>query len=136
MNLALLLGNLTRDPEARLTPSGVMVVGFSVATNKKVKGEEYTQYHNIVVWGNGPGENGQAGACNEFLRKGSKVLVRGEIQTRSWEDKEGTKRYTTEIVAEKFGGVTFLDGRRNGNGGEQHQEQEAAAAVPPDDIPF
>lgn len=98
-NQATLLGNITRDPEFRVIPSGQAVISFSIATNRRWttadgKQQENVQYHNIVAWGK------LAEICQKILYKGRKVLVVGRLQTRNWEGQDGLKRYTTEIVAD------------------------------------
>ena len=93
VNKVILLGNLGGDPEARTTTNGMNVVNFSLATTEKWKGESKTEWHKIVVFGK------LAEICEKFLRKGSSVYIEGRIQTRGWEDKEGNKRSSTEIVA-------------------------------------
>jgi len=98
-NQAIVLGNLTRDPEFRYTPNGQAVCSFSVATNRRwttAEGQqqENVQFHNIVAWGK------LAEICNKILYKGRKALVVGRLQTRNWEGQDGVKRYTTEIVAD------------------------------------
>lgn len=100
LNQVTLLGNLTRDPELRYTSDGKAVIGFSIATNRQwtmESGEkkEATDYHDIVFWGKA------AEIINQFVHKGTKILVQGRLQTRSWE-KEGQKRYKTEIVGDDF----------------------------------
>ncbi|MES2953707.1 MAG: single-stranded DNA-binding protein [Patescibacteria group bacterium] len=101
-NKALLIGNVTRDPEMRNLPSGIPVASFGLATNRVwrdpsgVKKED-TQFHNIVVFGK------QADVVSKYAKKGSMLMVEGRIQTRSWDDKaDGTKKYRTEIVAERI----------------------------------
>ena len=99
INKALIYGNLTRDPEMKSLPSGIAVTSFSVATNRVYKDkngakQESTDFHNIVAFGR------QAETVHQYLRKGSGVYVEGRIQTRSWDDKDGTKKYRTEIVAD------------------------------------
>ncbi len=114
VNKVILVGNLGKDPELRNTTSGTSVCEFSIATGEKWKGkdgqmQERTEWHRIIVWG--PlGET-----CAKFLSKGRQVYLEGRIQTRSWEDKDGNKRYTTEIVARE---VQFLGtgGGRSGDG--------------------
>ena len=101
INKAMIYGNLTRDPETRALPNGTPVSSFSVATNRVYKDkngakQESVDYHNVVVFGR------QAEIVTQYLRKGSSVFVEGRIQTRSWDDKDGTKKYRTEIVAEGF----------------------------------
>lgn len=98
-NQAIILGNLTRDPEFKHIPSGQAVVNFSIATNRRWttpdgNQQENTQFHNIVAWGK------LAEICDKILYKGRKVLVVGRMQTRNWEGQDGVKRNTTEIVAD------------------------------------
>jgi single-strand DNA-binding protein len=100
-NKAIVIGNLTRDPEIKALPSGIQVTSFSVATNRVWKDkngtkQESVDYHNIVVFGR------QAETVAQYLKKGSSVLVEGRMQTRSWDDKtSGEKKYRTEIVADR-----------------------------------
>lgn len=103
MNKAILIGNLTRDPEARQTPSGVSVCSFSIAVNRRfanAQGERQADFFTIVTW------RGLADNCARYLKKGSKVAVCGAIQNRTYDAQDGTKRYITEIIAED---VQFLD---------------------------
>ena len=113
VNKAILVGNLGRDPELRHTPNGQAVVNFTLATSetwtdKSGERQERTEWHRIVVWGK------TAEMCNQYLSKGRTVYVEGRIQTREWEDKDGNKRYTTEINAST---VNFI-GPRTGGGGD------------------
>jgi single-strand DNA-binding protein len=112
VNKAILVGNLGRDPELRYTGSGTAVANFTLATTERVKSgdgyEERTEWHRIVAWGR------TAELCAQYLNKGRSVYIEGRIQTREWEDKEGQKRKTTEIVANT---VQFLGGRGQGDGG-------------------
>lgn len=106
VNKAIIIGNLGSDPEKRVTGTGQTVVNFNVATNerwtdKSGQKQERTEWHRIVVWGQ-QGEN-----CAQYLTKGRPVYIEGRIQTRQWDDKDGNKRYTTEIVAQR---VQFLGG--------------------------
>jgi single-strand DNA-binding protein len=101
LNKVFLIGNLTRDPELRTLPSGMSVTSFGIATNrvwKNQQGErqEDVQFHNIVVFGR------QAEIVSQYLTKGSLVLVEGRIQTRSWDGRDGSKQYRTEIIAERI----------------------------------
>jgi single-strand DNA-binding protein len=110
LNKAMIIGNLTKDPEVRQTGSGMQVASFSIATNmvwKDASGQkqEKVEFHNIVAWKN------LADICARYLKKGSKVYVEGRLQTRDWQGKDGLKRYTTEIVAEN---MIMLDGRGQG----------------------
>ena len=112
VNKAILVGNLGRDPELRTTPNGQSVVNFTLATSetwtdKSGERVERTEWHRIVVWGR------TAEMCNQYLSKGRTVYVEGRIQTREWEDKDGNKRYTTEINANT---VNFIGPRGSGGG--------------------
>jgi len=113
LNKAMIIGNLTRDPEVKTIPSGQTVTSFGVATNFVWKdaqtGEQKKQseFHNIVAWRK-LGE-----ICGQYLKKGSKVYIEGRLQTRSWDDPSGTKHYRTEIVADN---MIMLD-RAGGEGG-------------------
>ncbi|MBQ7351304.1 MAG: single-stranded DNA-binding protein [Clostridia bacterium] len=134
MNKCILIGNLTKDPELSTTTNGVAVCRFAIAVSRKYSnadGERETDFLNIVVWRN-LGEN-----CHKFLKKGSKVGVVGNIQSRSYDATDGTKRYVTEIVAEE---VEFLSTR---NQDEQSAKvstgsEEVAKLQPIDDdgLPF
>ena len=101
LNKAMIIGNLTRDPEVKTTPSGQNVATFSVATNRvwtnaQGQKQEAVEYHNIVAWGK------LAEICGQYLNKGKKVYVEGRIQTRDWQGQDGVKRYKTEIVIENM----------------------------------
>ena len=128
-----IMGHLGRDPEMRYTQGGQAVCNFSVATSERWKDksgeyQEQTEWHRIVVWAK------QAENCAEYLAKGSLVFVDGRLQTREWTDKEGGKRQSTEIVAER---VTFLDKKGSQGGGQRRQEESFEG--PPhddDDVPF
>lgn len=94
----MIIGRLTRDPEARTTPGGQQVTTFSVATgfqwkDKSGQKKENTEFHNVVTW------NKLAEICAQYLKKGMQVYIEGRLQTRNWEGKDGVKRYTTEIIA-------------------------------------
>lgn len=150
-NQAIILGNLTREPELRSTASGQSVVSFSVATNrrwtnKEGQQQEEAEFHNIVAWGK------LAEICAQILYKGRKVLVSGRLQTRNWEGQDGVKRFTTEIVADQVSAVGPArpgEPATDGSGGtplaaapkgKQPAAQPAPATVPDeinlDDIPF
>jgi len=109
VNMAIVVGNLTRDPEMRYTPKGHAVTSFSVATNRawQTDGEqrEDVQYHNVVAW------NKLAEICTQLLSKGRKVYIQGRLQTRNWEDQNRVKHYRTEIVANE---MVVLDRRPGG----------------------
>ncbi len=101
LNKVFILGNLTRDPELRQTPSGQTVCSFALATNRFYtdntgQKQKQAEFHNIVAWGR------QAEIVNQYLKKGSSILVEGRLQTRSWQDAQGTKHWRTEIVAERI----------------------------------
>jgi single-strand DNA-binding protein len=148
VNKAILIGNLGRNPEIRYTQAGQSVCNFSVATNerwtdKSGQPQERTEWHRVVVWGK------QGEHCGQYLSKGRSVYVEGRIQTREWNDKEGRKNYTTEIIATQ---VTFLGGKGDGashgvGGGEElgppPPELDSAQVAGPatgkggeEDIPF
>ena len=121
VNKVILVGNLGRDPEVRSTQDGAKIVQLSLATSESWKdratGErrERTEWHRVVIF-----NERLADVAEQYLRKGSKLYVEGQLQTRKWQDKEGQDRYTTEIVLGKFRGeLTMLDGRSSeGGGGE------------------
>ncbi|HKK01757.1 MAG TPA: single-stranded DNA-binding protein [Desulfuromonadales bacterium] len=154
VNKVILVGNLGKDPELRYTPSGAAVVTFSLATTERYKDrngdqQEKTEWHNIVAW------RQLAEICGKYLHKGKQVYIEGKIQNRSYDDRDGNKRYITEIVADQMqmlgragdeGGGGF-----SGNREQQRPRQEKPAsrsqspahedfADPPfnpdDDIPF
>ena len=127
-NKALILGNLGADPELRYTANNQAVTSLSVATNhtwSDAKGErqERTEWHRVIVFGR-TAEN-----CANYLQKGSTVHVEGRIQTREWEDKDGHKRYTTEIVANS---VQFLSNTKGAGEGQGSNESH----INEEDIPF
>lgn len=116
VNKVILIGNLGKDPEVRYTPGGQAVANFNIATNenwtdKQGQKQERTEWHRIVVWGKA------AELCGEYLSKGRQVYIEGRLQTREWNNKEGQKQYTTEVVANPVGGVVFLSGGERGAGG-------------------
>jgi single-strand DNA-binding protein len=113
VNKVILIGNLGADPELKYTPSNRPVCNLSVATNEVFKDkagqrQERTEWHRVTVWGE------QAEHCSKYLSKGRSVYVEGRLQTRSWDDKEGKKRYSTDIVADR---VVFLSGASGEGGG-------------------
>ena len=100
-NQAIILGNVTKDPEMRYTPNGRAVISFSVATNRRWTNQEgqqqeETEFHNIVAWGK------LAEICSQILYKGRKVLVAGRLRTRTWEGQDGVQRRSTEIIADNI----------------------------------
>jgi single-strand DNA-binding protein len=148
LNRAIVIGNLTRDPEMKSLPSGIAVTTFSLATNRVWKDkngarQEAVDYHNVVVFGR------QAETTAQYLKKGSAALVEGRMQTRSWDADDGTKRYRTEIVADR---VQF--GSRPSDAPQGNKESKAPKdtsakgkdvldtieypeeEIDPDDIPF
>jgi len=137
INKVILIGNLGRDPEVRYTPDGTAVTNFSIATslewNDKNSGEkkEKTEWHRIVTF------RKLAEICGQYLSKGRQVYVEGRLQTRSWDDKEGVKRYMTEVVADT---VQFLGPK--GSAGSRDSYDAPPPEEPPymdskdDDIPF
>lgn len=119
VNKVILIGNLGRDPEVRSMQDGNKIVQLSVATSEQWKdrnsGErkERTEWHRVVIF-----NDRLADVAEKYLRKGSKVYLEGQLQTRKWTDKEGQDRYTTEVVLGRFRGeLTMLDGRGDGGGG-------------------
>jgi single-strand DNA-binding protein len=113
VNKVILIGNLGADPELKYTPSNRPVCNLSLATNEVFKDksgqrQERTEWHRVTVWGE------QAEHCSKYLSKGRSVYVEGRLQTRSWDDKEGKKRYSTDVVADR---VVFLSGGAAGEGG-------------------
>jgi single-strand DNA-binding protein len=144
VNKVILIGNLGRDPELRYTQSGQAVANFSLATSEQFSKkdgtrDERTEWHRIVAWGR------TAELCAQYLSKGRTVYVEGRLQTREWENKEGQKQRTTEVVAQS---VQFLGGPRSGGGGGGAggsggsggggggQDGGYDAPPPDDDIPF
>lgn len=139
INKVILIGRLGSDPEVRYTPSGVAVANFSIATSEewtdKDSGEkkERTEWHRIVAWRR-LGE-----ICGEYLSKGRQVYVEGRLQTRSWDDKDGNKKYTTEIVASDIqflGSRDTSDGGRPSGGGGGGFQGAPGPGPEDDDIPF
>jgi single-strand DNA-binding protein len=150
LNKAIVIGNLTRDPELKSLPSGIKVCSFSLATNRVWKDkngarQESADYHNVVVFGR------QAETVAQFMKKGSSILVEGRMQTRSWDDKgTGEKKYRTEIIADRTqfgpraggapsGGTT--GGSDSGPKAEQGNDGGDSIDYPeedinPEDIPF
>ena len=141
VNKAILVGNLGKDPELRYTSSGTAVATFSLATTERYKDrngeqQERTEWHNIVAWRN------LAEICGKYLHKGRQVYIEGRIQNRSYDDRDGNKRYITEIVADQM----QMLGRPGDEGGQGRGAQGNRPADnspvdeppfnPDDDIPF
>lgn len=124
VNKVILIGNLGKDPEVRSIEGGAKVATFPLATNEVYKGRdgnkvEQTEWHNIVVW------RALAELAEKYLRKGSQIYLEGKIKTRSWDDKEGNKRYITEIVGDN---MTFL--------GKPMTDRDSSNVPPPSDDPY
>ncbi len=144
LNKVQLIGNLGKDPELRYTTSGVAVTTFTIATNESWKDQdgnlqERTEWHNIVAW------RKLAEICGEWLKKGKKVYVEGRLQTRSYDDKNGVKKYVTEIVADDLimldggGGVgrnAAPGGNQNAGGTVTPGTDTGEGAQKDDDLPF
>ncbi len=137
VNKVILIGNLGRDPEVRFTTGGNPVANFTMATtdrwNDPATGEkkERTEWHRIVVWGK------QAEIAGEYLRKGRQVYVEGSLQTREWTDRDGNKKYTTEVRAQRFQMLGKRDDAPASSGRtEAPAIAEPDAAYSEDDIPF
>jgi single-strand DNA-binding protein len=144
LNKAMIIGNLTRDPETRNTPSGQTVASFSVATNlvwKDQSGQQQkkVEFHNVIAW------RRLAEICGQYLQKGSKVYIEGRLQTSDWTGQDGVKRYRTEIIAEN---MIMLDNKGGGSGYDNNQEvvvdnnpgddkkNEGEEEIRVEDIPF
>ena len=148
VNKVILVGNLGKDPELRYTPSGAAVATFPLATSERFKNrngeqQEKTEWHNIVAWRN------LAEICGKYLHKGRQVYIEGRIQTRSYDDRDGNRRYMTEIVADQMqmlgrpgeessgrssASEDFADQTRESSG--RSGEDLEPAFNPDDDIPF
>ena len=142
VNKVILIGNLGADPEVRYTPDGVPVANFNLATseswNDRTSGEkqERTEWHRLVLW------RKLAEIAGQYLKKGSKIYIEGKLQTRTWDDQSGQKRYTTEVVVND---MQMLDSRGEGGGGGTRDPGPATQpehGPPPggsaedDDLPF
>jgi len=149
LNKAIIIGNLTRDPEQKALPSGITVTSFSLATNRVYKDkdgnkQEQADYHNVVVFGR------QAETAGQYLKKGQSALIEGRMQTRSWEQ-DGVKKYRTEVIADrvqfgpKTGGATGSAPSSSQTDAETPQGSPSDSGpqidyptdeINPDDIPF
>lgn len=130
VNKVILVGNLGKDPEVRRLNSGDAVVSFPIATSEtwrdKQSGErkERTEWHNIVIFNENLGK-----VAEQYLKKGAKVYIEGQMQTRNWEDQSGQKRYTTEVVLQRFRGeLQMLDSRGGGGGGADIEDRSGRGA--------
>lgn len=129
LNKAMILGNLTRDPESRTTPSGQTVTTFGVATNRfytdqNKQKQQKVEFHNIVAWGR------LGDICAQYLKKGQLVFVEGRIETRSWDAQDGTKKFRTEIIAD-----SMQMGPKLGQGGGSAERSEKAPQAREEEIP-
>ena len=146
VNKVILVGNLGKDPEVRRLTSGDPVVNLSIATSEswrdKASGEkkEKTEWHRVVIFNKNLAE-----VAEKYLRKGAKVYVEGQLQTRKWTDKDGAEKYSTEVVLQNFRGeLTMLDGRNGGGEGAGGGAARGAGEAPAsfqrdemdDEIPF
>ncbi len=125
MNKVFLMGRLTRDPELRMTTTGTAVCSFSLAVDRSYvrQGEERkADFFNIVAWRN------QAEFCKKYLVKGTKIIVIGSIQNRTWDDQNGQRHYATDIIAEE---INFAESKRN-DGMQQAPQSTAAPIATPD----
>jgi len=134
VNKVILIGNLGKDPEVKYTQSGTAVANLSVATNdvwtdKAGQKQERTEWHRVVVWGK------QAQVISEHLAKGKQIYVEGSLQTRSWDDREGNKRYTTEIRAVRVLMLGRAEGSRMQGEGSA-PDVEMVPDVTDEEVPF
>ena len=149
VNKVILLGNLGRDPEIRSMQSGSKMASFSIATSKRWKDKntqeqrEKTSWHNVVVFG-----DGLVNIVENYVKKGSKIYIEGELQTRKWQDQDGNDRYTTEVILQGFNSnLTLLDSRSNTNQSSEIPQESSTtnenlesstndSEDPEEDIPF
>ncbi len=129
VNKVILVGNLGRDPEIKQLPSGSSLANLSVATSEnwrdKASGErkERTEWHRVVIF-----SEGLVRVCEQYLKKGSKVYLEGQLETRKWQDKDGNDRYSTEVVLRNFGStLTMLDGRNESGGGDRFSDDRGGS---------
>jgi len=132
VNKVILIGNLGKDPDVRTTANGKAVARFPIATSEvwvdaEGNRQERTEWHNIVVWGK------QGETCGQYLAKGRQVFVEGSIRSHSYDDKNGVKRYMTEIIAQR---VRFLGGGGGGRVAPESEVPSEASAAPGDAPPF
>lgn len=132
VNKVILVGNLGKDPEVRHLEGGAAVANFTLATTEVYKDktgarQEQTEWHNIVVW------RGLAEIAEKFLKKGMTIYIEGKLRSRSWDDKEGNKRYTTEIVGDTF---TILSKKENSNPSGNANDSLSNGPKTGDDLPF
>lgn len=133
VNKVILVGNLGKDPEVRHLEGGSVVANFPLATSEVYKDKsgnrnEQTEWHNIVLW------RGLAEVAEKYLKKGMTIYIEGKLRTRSWDDKEGNKRYTTEVIGDTF---TILSKKENSSSGNTNNDDNNNAPVKTgDDLPF
>ena len=133
VNKVILIGRLGKDPEMRYTPDGTAIANFTIATSEEWKDkstgnkQERTEWHRIVAF------RRLAEICGEYLSKGKQVYIEGRLQTREWEDKNGNKRYTTEIVASQ---MQMLDGAKQDTGKPDAEQHNKPNLPENEDIPF
>jgi single-strand DNA-binding protein len=147
VNKVILVGNLGRDAELRYTPGGAAVATLNLATtevwnDRNNQRQEKTEWHRVVLWGK------QAESLQEYLTKGKQIYVEGRLQTRQWDDKDGNKRYTTEIKCDRVtllgggggggrgGGSDSYGGGRSSGGGSGQMDEPPVEPITDDDIPF
>ena len=147
VNKVILVGNLGRDAELRYTPGGAAVATLNLATtevwnDRNNQRQEKTEWHRVVLWGK------QAESLQEYLTKGKQIYVEGRLQTRQWDDKDGNKRYTTEIKCDRVtllgggggggrgGGSESYGGGRSSGAGGGHMDEPPVEPITDDDIPF
>ena len=122
-NKAILIGNMTADPELKQTASGLSVCSFSIAVNRKFapEGAQNVDFINIVAW------RQQAEFITRYFKKGMPILICGQIQTRTWSDNQGNKRYATEVIADE---VSFVNSKESSSEGEKNAHSAPSANVP------
>lgn len=147
VNKVILIGNLGRDPEVRMTQEGIKIVNLSIATSEQWRDrttqekKERTEWHRVVIF-----NEKLADVADKYLRKGAKIYIEGQLQTRKWTDQNGQERYTTEVIVPRFRGeLTMLDGVRSQSGDDmesfESSPNSAREALPSlgdidDEIPF
>ena len=145
VNKVILIGNLGRDPEIRTTQDGRRIANLNIATSESWKdkstGErrEKTEWHRVVIF-----NDGLAGVAQQYLHKGSKVYIEGQLQTRKWQDQSGQDRYSTEVVMQNYGGVLVMLDGKDSQGGASVGNAYASASrggadvdpLPGDRVPF
>lgn len=142
VNKVILVGNLGKDPEVRHLENGTAVANFPIATSESYKDREgnrvdQTEWHNVVVW------RKLAEIAQSYLKKGSQIYLEGKLRTRSWDDQQGNKRYTTEVVADTFTMLGKREDSQNTQGGGNYNTPASTPAAPQnnaveeeDDLPF